>query len=58
MNRRSAMRPEPQADDADVDARRLHGEPAVLERPVVALHRLAEALGDGVGLVVLGEVRE
>ena len=37
---------EPQADDADVDAHRLHGEPAVFERPVVALDRLAEALAD------------
>ena len=47
---------EPQADDADVDAHRLHGEPAILERPVVALDRLAEALADRVRLMILGEV--
>ena len=56
MKRRSATRPEPQADDADVDAHRLHRQPPIFERPVVAFDRLAEALADGVRLVVLGEV--
>src|SRR5262245_62532322 len=48
---------EPEADDADVDVDGLHGEPAILERPIVARDRFAEALGDGVGLRALGEVR-
>ena len=48
--------PEAQADDADVDTHRLHGEPLILGGPVVALDRFPESLGDGVGLVVLGQV--
>ena len=50
--------PEPEADDADVDAHRLHGEPPILERPVVALDRFAEPLGDRVRLRVFVEIRE
>src|SRR5262245_15129267 len=49
--------PEPQADDPDVDARRLHGQAAVLERPVEALDRRAEPLADRVRLVIVGEIR-
>ena len=41
---------QPEADDADVDADRLRGEPPILERPVVALDRFAEALADRVRL--------
>ena len=48
--------PEPQADDADVHAHRLHRQASILERPVVALDRLAKALADGVRLVTLGQV--
>src|SRR6185295_17604542 len=47
---------QPQADDADVDVHGLYGQPAVFERPVVALDRLAEALADRMRLMTLGEV--
>ena len=47
---------QPEADDADVDAHRLRREPAILERPVVALDGFAKALADGVRLVTFGEV--
>ena len=57
MKRRSATRPSQQADDADVHADRLRRETPILDGPVVAFDRLAEALGDGVRLVALGEIR-
>ena len=50
--------PEPEADDADVDANRLCGEPPILERPIVAFHRFAKAFADRVCLRALGDVRD
>ena len=50
--------PEPEADHADVHAHRLHGQPAIFERPVVALHRFAKAFAHGVRLVALGQIRD
>src|SRR6185436_5047637 len=48
--------PQPQADNADVNAHRLRGEAAIFERPVEALDRFAKALADRVRLVALGEI--
>src|SRR5262249_44846050 len=48
--------PQPEADDADVDANGLSREPTILERPVETLDRFAEPFGDRVRLRVLGEI--
>jgi hypothetical protein len=47
---------EPETHDPDVDAYRLYREPVILGRPVVALDCLAEALGDRMGELALGQV--
>ena len=46
---------EPQAYDADVDPDRLLRKLAVLDRPVVPFHRVAEPFADGERLLMSGQ---